>query len=161
MTVSYVEIARHHHAGEPVPPLRDRAEAALADSELQGALRTMAGRFAVGRRIAMSEPGMDELRQRGIDIRRGGVEDLEGNLVRLEVSLKALGVHVHKADQRLGAAGHDVRRFEAIARVSGAARNSRWIAGYAARPGHATGAGRDAARAGDAAGAGGDTAGAG
>lgn len=97
MTVSYVDIARHRRPGELLPPLRDRAHAALRDADLQSTLRTMASRFNVGRRVAMSEPGMRELRERGTEIRREGVIHMRENLGRLEESLSRLGVHVHHA----------------------------------------------------------------
>jgi L-lactate dehydrogenase complex protein LldF len=96
-TIRYVDIARHRHDGDPLPPLRDRAEAAIGDDTLQGALRVMAGRFAVGRKIRMSDPGMEELRARGIEIRAEGVAHLEENLARLEESLTSLGVVLHHA----------------------------------------------------------------
>ena len=96
-TLTYVEIARHRHPGESAPPLRRRAEVAVADEEVQAALKLMATRFSAGRRIAMSEPGSEQLKQRGIAIRREGVATLRQNLARLEDSLRRLGVHVHHA----------------------------------------------------------------
>jgi len=115
MTVTYVEVARHRRAGEPLAPLRDRARASLGDEDLQGALRVMAGRFNVGRRIAMSDPAVSGLREKGMAIRSEGVARLRENLARLEKSLTDLGVHVHHAAD--GAAA--VRVISDLARARG------------------------------------------
>jgi L-lactate dehydrogenase complex protein LldF len=98
MTVTYVEIARHRRPGEPLPPLRARAEASLGDADLQGALANMAGRFNRERERSMAEPGMAELRERAEAIRTDGVAALRFNLAQLESSLRSLGVHVHHAE---------------------------------------------------------------
>jgi L-lactate dehydrogenase complex protein LldF len=90
-------LARHRNPGDPLPPLRDRVEATLADLELRGALGVMAQRFNDARGVAMSEEGMVDLKARGTAVRAEGVAGLRANLVQLEASLRRLGVEVHHA----------------------------------------------------------------
>ncbi len=97
MKVSSSDLARHRRAGDPLPPLRARVEATRDDLELRGALGVMAERFNGAREEALAEPGMADLKARGIAIRAHGVTDLRANLQRFEESLRALGVHVHHA----------------------------------------------------------------
>ena len=111
MTVAYVEIARHRPPGDAPPPLDERVRSAMADTDVQAALKQMANRFSVKRQVAMAEPGMAELKQRGIEIRRQGVTDLRQNLAQLERSLTELGGHVH----------HATTAAEAVAIISGIA----------------------------------------
>ena len=97
MKVTSSDLARHRRAGDPLPPLRDRVAATRDDLELRGALANMAQRFNGARQERLAEPGMADLKTRGIEIRTQGVADLRANLERLEQSLRALGVHVHHA----------------------------------------------------------------
>jgi L-lactate dehydrogenase complex protein LldF len=112
------ELARHRPAGAPLPPLRDRAQATLDDVELRGALGAVAQRFNEARRLALSEPGMGEVRARGTRIRADGVAALRENLETAEASLRRLGVHVHHA-----ATGSEAARLIAtLAQQAGAHR---------------------------------------
>ncbi len=101
---SSAELARHRHPGDSLPPLRDRVRATLDDVELRGALSTMADRFNGARRVAMSEPGMAELKEQATRIRADGVTALRANVDQAEASLRRLGVHVHRADTGVAAA---------------------------------------------------------
>ncbi len=105
MTLSSSHLARHRNPGDPLPPLRDRVEATLADVELRGALGVMAQRFNDARNEAMGEAGMTELKVRGTAVRAEGVTALRANLTRLEESLRRLGVVVHHAATGSEAAG--------------------------------------------------------
>lgn len=97
MTLRSSDLARHRHPGDPLPPLRDRVEAVLADVELRGALTVVAERFNSARGERMGEPGMADLRSRGTAIRSGGVATLRANVEQLQRSLETLGATVHRA----------------------------------------------------------------
>lgn len=97
MKITSSDLARHRRAGDPLPPLRARVAATRDDLELRGALGVMAERFNGAREEALAEPGMADLKARGIAIRTQGVRDLRANLARFEQSLQTLGVRVHHA----------------------------------------------------------------
>jgi L-lactate dehydrogenase complex protein LldF len=77
--------------------LADRARAAIADEELQGALANVTDVLRRGSRLTRSDPALIDLRRRGAAIRREVLSDLDGWLDRLEARLETLGVSVHRA----------------------------------------------------------------
>jgi L-lactate dehydrogenase complex protein LldF len=119
VTLSSSHLARHRNPGDPLPPLRDRVEATLADPELRGALGVMAQRFNDARDVAMGEEGMADLKARGTAVRADGVAALRANLAQLEESLDRLGVVVHHAGTGAEAAEiiTDIARSRDVRRV--------------------------------------------
>jgi L-lactate dehydrogenase complex protein LldF len=82
----------------PVPPkLADRARAAIADAELQRALRNVTAILGRGSRMTRTDPELVELRARAAGLRREVLSDLDGWLDRLQGKLESLGVTVHRA----------------------------------------------------------------
>jgi L-lactate dehydrogenase complex protein LldF len=83
--------------------LAERAASAVADPDLQQALRNLDRRLFTSRDVAEDFP---ELKDRGAAIRRETLADLPGWLDRAETTLAGLGVHVHRA-----ASPEDARRI--------------------------------------------------
>ena len=83
-----------HGVVTPGATVAERASAAIADPELQLALRNLDTRLFTARDVADSTP---ELKDRAAALRRETLADLPGWLDRLETTLTGLGVHVHRA----------------------------------------------------------------
>lgn len=89
--------ARRGADSPPLPSLRVRAKAALADPPLQVAMERAARTFRAGQMLAASDPDLPPLRERGRTIRAVGVSSLGPELRELEKNLKAGGFEVHHA----------------------------------------------------------------
>jgi L-lactate dehydrogenase complex protein LldF len=79
--------------------LRERTVEALRDAELGGNLRTAAAGWTAGRDLMREEYGLDEMRARAREIRRGNIRRLPELLDRLEDRVREHGgTVVHAAD---------------------------------------------------------------
>ena len=99
----------------PVPPkLAERARVAIADAELQRALRNVTAILGRGSRMTRTDPELVELRARAAGLRREVLSDLDGWLDRLQGKLESLGVTVHRAAgvEEARAAVLDIARAE-------------------------------------------------
>jgi L-lactate dehydrogenase complex protein LldF len=87
--------AANHGIVTPGQTFAERATSAVADPDLQGALRNLDRRLHTARAVADTTP---ELKDRAAAIRREVLADLDGWLDRLEASLTRVGAVVHRAD---------------------------------------------------------------
>ncbi|HWS44778.1 MAG TPA: LutB/LldF family L-lactate oxidation iron-sulfur protein [Acidimicrobiia bacterium] len=102
-----------HDITTPGHDFRDRSAHAVDDPDLQRALRNLDRRL---RTAAAAQAAHPDWKDRAAAVRRETLADLDGWLDRLENSLAARGVHVHRA-----ATPADARRVVLdIARASGA-----------------------------------------
>jgi L-lactate dehydrogenase complex protein LldF len=83
-----------HHLVTPGRDVRERATRAVADPELQRALRNLDRRLYTAREVATN---YGRLKDRAAAIRRSTLADLDQWLDRLEAKLRGNGVHVHRA----------------------------------------------------------------
>jgi L-lactate dehydrogenase complex protein LldF len=92
-----------HHVVTPGETFDERARSAIADPELQHALRNLNQRLFTAREVARRH---GELKDRAAAIRREVLGDLESWLARATRSLEAVGATVHRA-----ATPEDARRI--------------------------------------------------
>ncbi|MFZ4584478.1 MAG: lactate utilization protein B [Acidimicrobiia bacterium] len=83
-----------HQIVTPGATMRDRTEAAVADTELQSAISNLDRRLFTARAVADSTPDMKD---RAAAIRRETLADLDGWIDRLAASLTRVGAQVHHA----------------------------------------------------------------
>src|SRR5437879_601360 len=84
-----------HRVTTPGRDFRERSARAVADPELQHALRNLDRRLRTAEEIAAAHP---EWKERAAAIRRETLADLDGWLLRLERALADRGMHVHRAE---------------------------------------------------------------
>jgi L-lactate dehydrogenase complex protein LldF len=92
--VSDAPTATGHGIVTPGPDMRARAAVAVADPELQRALRNLDRRLYTAASVQADHP---DWKDRAAALRRETLADLDGWIDRLERSLLRLGVHVHRA----------------------------------------------------------------
>jgi L-lactate dehydrogenase complex protein LldF len=105
-----------HGLVTPGRNLKERAAVAVADTELQGALRNLDIRLHTARAVADRH---GDLKDRAAAIRRETLADLDGWLDRLQATLQGLGATVHRCATPAEArrAVLDIARREGVRRV--------------------------------------------
>jgi L-lactate dehydrogenase complex protein LldF len=88
-------VSAHHGIVTPGDSFSARATSAVANPELQRALRNLDTRLYTASDVEASTPDMKD---RAAGVRREVLADLDGWLDRLEVSLTRVGATVHRAD---------------------------------------------------------------
>lgn len=80
---------------QPSPRFREIARGKLGDARIQGALDQATNRLRTNRLTAWAElAGVEELRQRGHEIRMAVVDDLDTHVARFTAALESRGGHV-------------------------------------------------------------------